>query len=655
MTERIRQIYNEFQNFPPSGTIVRNGIMDDAYAIYVFETLFFPYHNIKVFSRDRSEDLSILIRSIVPPPDDGIDIFFEEDDFDQKRYHVVQVKNSSLNQQELEKEFLSMEVSIGSFFKNPKALKKNLKTVISQTEFSKSSICEFYVVHRGPIKAIRNQKPNFSILSFDELALIKEGLIKSSVPHATITIDKNNNFILNNFLEDDNERQSIQPHNIPKSLLCNFNGFDLAELNNQYASSQAGRNILFGQNLRESLGTKSKTFENMFSTINSKPELFLFYNNGITVLCSDVDAKTVGGKERITLKDFSIINGAQTTSTLGAYLKEAHANDDQDSIFKLKKVFVLTKIYVINSSLKEHESIGENIRIFTNTQTPLSNRDMVSIRSEQIEIQKRFIFEFKSPNVFIFIKNGEKAPVHPQFLPYQLITNERLAQLCFAGPLLDPFTAKDKRSKLFNVEQNEGVLLNILYDKIFNPKNGYLFRASNIELDELLFVYKLHQDCKTFHQQQLKQQNIKLTQEAATDDIDKKTREDRIKMVKRSLEISGVFIFHNICAYYLMKQQFDRTIKNSSQLTFNSKKYLNDKDFKQSLILSFYELTYLKSIDIISENSGIGNIQNWTRNSGDAEVFKTKFTEELSKREYKHSREYVEFISKSKVLVAIDN
>ena len=118
---------------------------------------------------------------------------------------------------------------------------------------------------------------------------------------------------------------------------------------------------------------------------------FCFYNNGITIICSDVDAKSVLNKEKITLINFSIINGAQTTSTLGEFLKQAQAHEDSDKIEKLKKVFVLTKIYVINSTLKEHEKIGESIRIFTNTQTPLSNRDMVSIRIEQIKVQRRFI------------------------------------------------------------------------------------------------------------------------------------------------------------------------------------------------------------------------------------------------------------------------
>lgn len=66
-----------------------------------------------------------------------------------------------------------------------------------------------------------------------------------------------------------------------------------------------GRNILLGQNLRDSLGTKSKTYTDMENTIN---------------------------KELQRLENFSIINGAQTTSALGAYLKKAIINNDQEAI-----------------------------------------------------------------------------------------------------------------------------------------------------------------------------------------------------------------------------------------------------------------------------------------------------------------------------------
>ena len=68
------------------------------------------------------------------------------------------------------------------------------------------------------------------------------------------------------------------------AMLCNIRGYDLAVLCNKYISSSMGRNILFGQNLRDSLDQKkSKTYNAMMETIKEEPERFWNYNNGITI------------------------------------------------------------------------------------------------------------------------------------------------------------------------------------------------------------------------------------------------------------------------------------------------------------------------------------------------------------------------------------
>jgi hypothetical protein len=651
MDARIDHIYSEFQNFPPNNPIVRNNIRNDAYPIFVLETLFSPYHGVSKFERENEDHRKLLLKSIVPPPDDNIDIFYEIDDLDERSYHIVQVKNTVLRPSEIETYLTMMENSISIYIRTPKTLRKNLRDIIQETSFSKDdkTNCNYYIIHKGSTKGIRNQKKNQTILNFADLKIIDQGTKHNCVPFSTIEIDTVNNFIVNNFIENKNENQKFS-NKKPKSLLCNFNGYDLAKLNNEYASTLAGRNILYGQNLREALGGKSKTYDSMTATINTEPELFLFYNNGITILCSDFDAKSEGNKvDIITLKNFSIINGAQTTSTLGAYLKEAAIEENQDKIEKLKKVFVLTKIYEINSSLTEHEEIGEKIRINTNSQTPLSSRDMVSIRKEQIRVQNRFYIDCTYPNIFILIKNGEKPAIHPALHPYQIISNERLAQLCFAGPLNDPFTAKDKRSKLFNSDNQDGLTLNTLYHVIFNLTDGLLFKLSNIQIDELLFIYKLHEDAKRFYRNSLKDDFNHLNQDPIVDDVDRKSRPTRTVQNKRYQEISAVFIFHNITGYYLLKRQYDSSVPNNNNLIFNSRQYYNDKEYRQQIIELFIELVFSRSLRIIAENSGNDNVQNWTRSSAGAEIFKTKFSEDISINSYKIKKKYTDFIAKAKV------
>lgn len=128
-----------------------------------------------------------------------------------------------------------------------------------------------------------------------------------------------------------------------------------------------GRNILFGQNLRDSLSEKkSKTFSAMMQTIKNEPERFWNYNNGITIICEELDAKRKGrdgSVDLIQITNFSIINGAQTTSALGAFLRQAMLENNVDNIEKLKKVYVLVRIMQVNN-----ESLRGNISIYNNLQ-----------------------------------------------------------------------------------------------------------------------------------------------------------------------------------------------------------------------------------------------------------------------------------------------
>jgi hypothetical protein len=174
MLERINEIFYDFQSFPPNHPIVRSNTVNDAYSIYVFEKLFFPYHRIKKFTRSEDEHRQLLFKSIVPPPDDSIDIFFEVDELDEKSYHIVQVKNTVLRPADIELELNKMEKTISNYLKNAKDIRRNLKEIIAETDFSKQYKlkCHYYLVHEGITKTIRYQKPNHTILNFSELQRI---------------------------------------------------------------------------------------------------------------------------------------------------------------------------------------------------------------------------------------------------------------------------------------------------------------------------------------------------------------------------------------------------------------------------------------------------------------------------------------------------
>lgn len=129
INERLSEIFENFNGFPNHSPIVRSGQRNDAFVLLTFEILFQNYHNIKRFEPENEDHREILTQYIVPPPDDYIDIFYEEPDIDEKRYHIVQVKNSILTQSEIETCFTMMEKSVNMFLNSPKDLKKNLISV----------------------------------------------------------------------------------------------------------------------------------------------------------------------------------------------------------------------------------------------------------------------------------------------------------------------------------------------------------------------------------------------------------------------------------------------------------------------------------------------------------------------------------------------
>ena len=651
INSRLSEIYADFKGFPNSSPILRLGQKDDAFVLLSFEILFQDYHNIKRLDYNNESHRELLSQYIVPPPDDYIDIFYEEPDIDERHYHIVQVKHSRLTQSEIETCFTMMEKSINMYLNSPKDLKKNLKTIISDTDFNHNykKCCTYYVVHRGTTNFIRNQKKNYQIITLNELELLQDGVKHECVPKESFNIDTANNFIVNNFIEDKDNKNFNK--NLPQSMLCNFNGYDLAVLNNKYANTLVGRNILYGQNLRESLNKNSKTYESMFETISKEPELFLYYNNGITILSTSFDAKTESSKEKITLENFSIINGAQTTSTLGSYLREAEVNGEEEKIEKLKKVFVLTKIFKINDELDNYMQISENIKIFNNTQTPLSSRDMVSIRYEQKKIQERF-FELKSPNIFIFIKKGESIPAYPNVYPHQKITNEVLAQIVLCGFFSEPFNAKDKKARIFDYSAQSQYTLNPIYHKIFDKDDGILFKKTKEELDELLFVYRLHEDARRFQKSFFKKQLNHLNQSPSESDIDKKSRDERIDRVKRNMEIASVCLFYNITAYYEIRKSFDYTIPEIANLGFDYKKYYLDKEYKESMIKDFHGLVFNETIEIIRANSGVENVNNYLRFEKNEKIFLDNFKNLLISRMYDFSEKYKNFVGKYKITYA---
>ena len=114
-------------------------------------------------------------------------------------------------------------------------------------------------------------------------------------------------------------------------------------------------------------------------TLNKKPEMFWYFNNGITAISKMI--KPVGFDSQIAeLRGLQIINGAQTVYSV--YSAYKNANEGQREIMDLE-----TKI---NLRLIRSNNDDMNLEItrYTNSQKPMEARDFWANDEVQIRLQE---------------------------------------------------------------------------------------------------------------------------------------------------------------------------------------------------------------------------------------------------------------------------
>jgi hypothetical protein len=148
-------------------------------------------------------------------------------------------------------------------------------------------------------------------------------------------------------------------------------GARLAEIYRQY------RYRLFAMNIRDYVG-ESSTNKGIVDTAISEPDEFVFYNNGISAVASQIegDAKS----SVLHCRRFSIINGAQTVRSLSkAQLKENKP---------LRDVRVLVR--VMGFSLGKDGDFLADVTRFNNTQNAIKVSDFRSNDPIQKDLNRRF-------------------------------------------------------------------------------------------------------------------------------------------------------------------------------------------------------------------------------------------------------------------------
>ena len=135
-------------------------------------------------------------------------------------------------------------------------------------------------------------------------------------------------------------------------------------------------------NVRSYLGL-TKYNKNIKETLNNDVSNFFYYNNGITIVCNQINAKEIKTNKvySIELKDIQIVNGGQTISTLFKIIEE---NDIDDLLYKLKNTYILVRVF----NIANNDELRLNIAQYTNSQNAIDNIDLKSVDKIQIDIEQ---------------------------------------------------------------------------------------------------------------------------------------------------------------------------------------------------------------------------------------------------------------------------
>jgi hypothetical protein len=135
---------------------------------------------------------------------------------------------------------------------------------------------------------------------------------------------------------------------------------------------------LLEQNVRTFLQFRGKINKGIRDTILKEPHMFMAYNNGISATAESVEL-TEDGNNIISIKDFQVVNGGQTTASIFQTRRKFKEVD-------IDSVCVQMKLTVIRDPEKKNEIVSRISR-YANTQNKISEADLTSNHPFHIEME----------------------------------------------------------------------------------------------------------------------------------------------------------------------------------------------------------------------------------------------------------------------------
>ncbi len=220
---------------------------------------------------------------------------------------------------------------------------------------------------------------------------------------------------------------------------------------------------LFEKNIRQVLGKTDVNVE-IEKTLSENPDLFWYYNNGITIIADKIDKSIVGGGSRdlgaFKLTNTAIVNGAQTVSSIGRFGQCVENADKLDNV----------KVTIRMIQLSETpENFDKEVTRTNNRQNRIENRDFVSQDPEQVRIKTELMIDSIDYNIMRSenFKYSEKS--------FDLI-EATTSLACISGKTSLAVQAKGGIGKFFeNLEKG-------IYKEIFNPSVSGYFVYNSVKI-----------------------------------------------------------------------------------------------------------------------------------------------------------------------------
>jgi hypothetical protein len=220
---------------------------------------------------------------------------------------------------------------------------------------------------------------------------------------------------------------------------------------------------LFAENLRVVL-PRSEINDGIHETVTADPENFWYYNNGVTVLAADIQRPMQGALQRdagtFQLTDASIINGAQTVSTLGRALAEGHDGS-------LARAHVPVRCIEIPEA---QGPVARRITRFANTQNVVTTQDFVFLDDEQHRLRK----ELHVLGYEYLLRAGE-VPVTDDEDKVIPVREAAIALACAAADPGPAVIAKREVSRLFSRDAGP-------YTRLFNATTDPMMLIRSVDI-----------------------------------------------------------------------------------------------------------------------------------------------------------------------------